>query len=142
MKKADLRVVFPSGGLVGDAAAAGIVVAVLFLIFGVGFMVFVFGETPDSEGALRLFQIGFGAIWVVACLAIISIYARLLRNRAKASSTPLLGVEGTLDDDETPAAPGADFAERMRKVEALYRDGLLTKAEYRSKRDEIMNEKW
>ena len=142
MKKADLRVVVPSGGLVGDAAAAGIVVAVLFLVFGVGFMVYVSGETPESEGALRLFQIGFGVIWVVACLAIISMYARLLRNRSKASSAPLLGIEGTLDDDETPAAPGADFAERMRKVEALYRDGLLTEAEYRSKRDEIMNEKW
>ena len=142
MKKADLRVVVPSGGLVGDAAAAGIVVAVLFLVFGVGFMVYVSGETPDFEGALRLFQIGFGVIWVVACLAIISMYARLLHNRSKASSAPLLGIEGTLDDDETPTAPGADFAERMRKVEALYRDGLLTKAEYRSKRDEIMNEKW
>ena len=142
MKKADLRVVVPSGGLVGDAAAAGIVVAVLFLVFGVGFMVYVSGETPESEGALRLFQIGFGVIWVVACLAIISIYARLLHGRSKGSSAPLLGIEGTLDGDETPAASGADFAGRMRKVEALYRDGLLTKAEYRSKRDEIMNEKW
>ena len=42
MKKADLRVVFPSGGLAGDAAAAGIVVAVLFLAFGVGFIAFRF----------------------------------------------------------------------------------------------------
>lgn len=34
------------------------------------------------------------------------------------------------------------YAEKLRKVEALYKDGLLSKEEYLAKRKEILDEDW
>ena len=77
------------GGVTRAAAGPGIVIAILFLAFGVGFLAVVFNETPDSEPMLRLLIVGFGLIWVVACIAIMSVNIRLLRaSRNAAPDTP------------------------------------------------------
>lgn len=38
--------------------------------------------------------------------------------------------------------PQTCYAEKLRKVEALYKDGLLSKEEYLSKRKDILDEDW
>lgn len=35
-----------------------------------------------------------------------------------------------------------DFAERLRDLEQLHQDGLISEDEYRAKRSEIMSDKW
>ncbi len=123
-------------------AGPGIVVGVLFLFFGVGLIGFVLSETPASdEPGLMIVLLGFGVIWVVACGAIILAYARIRRHRAGVSPDSLLHIE-TAADGGNDADADSDFEARLRKVERLYRDGLLSEAEYGRKRDEILNEKW
>lgn len=143
LNKRDRRVMEVSAGSVtATAAKAGIVVAVLFLIFGVVFFVVVFNDTPASETGEQLLMNGFALIWVVVCVSIIVLNARLLRRRTNSSPSSLLHIEETtVLANETPAA-GGDFAARLRGLEGLRRDGLLNEEEYRRKRAEIMNETW
>ncbi len=44
--------------------------------------------------------------------------------------------------ESTKAKPEKDFALRLRKLEGLYRDGLLTTEEYEAKRQDILDEDW
>ena len=130
------------GGVTRAAAGPGIVIAILFLAFGVGFLAVVFNETPDSEPMLRLLIVGFGLIWVVACIAIMSVNIRLLRASRNAAPDTLLTIEETAESESPTNATGADFEDRLRKVESLRRDGLISEAEYQRKRDGILSEKW
>jgi hypothetical protein len=41
-------------------------------------------------------------------------------------------------DQDVPA----DFETKLRKLESLKKDSLITEEEYKVKRKEIMNEKW
>ena len=49
---------------------------------------------------------------------------------------------GTVIEEETRPRPKPEdnTRERLEKLEALYRDGLITKIEYEQKRREILNE--
>lgn len=47
---------------------------------------------------------------------------------------------GTIITEETEQKPKDNTRERLEKLEALYRDGLITKIEYEQKRREILNE--
>jgi len=42
----------------------------------------------------------------------------------------------------TPPAASGDFADRLRKLEQLRDDRLITEQEYQQKRAEILNERW
>lgn len=39
-------------------------------------------------------------------------------------------------------AGSTDFEDRLRKLDALRRDGLITDSEYQAKRSEIVAERW
>ena len=48
-----------------------------------------------------------------------------------------------MTEDGTPAPDiGLDFEERLRKLQRLYDQGLITRDEYDKKRAEILAEKW
>lgn len=130
-----------AGGLTSTMAGPGIVVAVLFLIFGVGFIGFAVSETSSSETGLMVLQIGFGVLWVAVCTTIIVGYARLLRRRPNVAPDSLLHIE-EVESAAVPAEGGPDFEARLRKLDRLYRDGLLTESEFTRKRDEILGDKW
>ena len=125
-----------AGGATRTAAKAGVVVIILFLVFGMGFVGVVLDETPESETTLRILLAGFGVIWIVGCGAILRFYVRILRGQRIGAPDSLLHIEESSD------GRGADFDDRLRKVEVLHRDGLLSEAEYMRKREEIVNEKW
>jgi len=108
-----------------------IIVAVLFLLFGVGF----FFAVRDELGEAMPFVAFFFVIWSVACIAMMIHAKRALR----------LIKKGKIEIAEIDTAVGAmesDFAERLRSVEALKNDGLISEEEYRKKRAEIMKEDW
>lgn len=155
MKEPERRVIEVSaGGATATAAKGGIVVAALFLVFGIIFFAVVADETPDSETGELLVMYAFAAVWVVACGAIIVMNLRLLRKRAESPSSSLFHIEETTaparddpaSDDPAPAGKAGpaqgDFADRLRALEGLREDGLLSEEEYRRKRAEIMKEKW
>lgn len=128
------------GGLTAMQAKIGIVVAALFLLFGLIFGAVVGLETPASEGGLRLLQGGFLLLWVVGCIAMIVFYARLLTKKTPQQDS-LLNVHF---DEESDAASGAgvDFAAKLRKLEQLKREGLISESEYLAKREQILRDKW
>jgi hypothetical protein len=107
---------------------AQIIIGVLFLPWG-GIMVYL------SEGEARPFAALFAVIWTVAVISIIVFAVKSLK----------LVKEGNIEIaaiDAATAGTESDFAVRLRDLEALKKDGLISDWEYQSKRDEIMKEKW
>ena len=107
---------------------AQIILGVLFLPFG---LLFVF----ISEGEARSFVAIFTVIWAAACIAIIVMAVKALRLVKK-------GKIEIAEIDVTSGETEGDFAVRLRDLEGLRKDGLISDGEYQRKRAEIMQEKW
>ena len=122
-------------------AKVGLVVASLFLLFGIGFGAVVLQETPSSEDGLRLLIGAFFLIWVAVCISVIVIYSRILSNAKNAKDRSLFEVRLEEPDGTAMRQPG-DFDIRLRKLEQLKTDGLVSEAEYQQKRSQIMEENW
>lgn len=129
------------GGLTRTGAKAGIVGATLFLLFGLGFGFVVLQDMPDSETGLKSLVGAFFFIWAVVCVTMIVIYRRVLKKPTDSGGNSLVDLDYATTGD-TGAAGGGDFDTRLRKLEQLKRDGLITEAEYLGKREEILEGKW
>ena len=119
-------------------AKAGIVVAALFLLFGLAFCFVVLRET---DAPLAYLIGAFFFIWIVACSSIIIFYANLLIKRKNMEEGSLIDFyfEGNGNTDTSEVN---DFESRLRKLEKLKQDGLITEKEYLDKRTQILQEKW
>jgi hypothetical protein len=116
------------------SGGAMIVAGAVFLLFGLV-------PLSSAEGEARPFAIGFGAVWILMCLSFI-IYGIYILTSAKPSSGIVFDIEdNTVPNDPAPA-PLGDFETRIRKLEKLKEDRLITEEEYKSKRAEIMKEQW
>lgn len=123
------------GRLTASQAKGGIVVVSLFLLFGLvlGAAVLV----DSSEGLDFILPMSaFLVIWVAACVSIIICFSRLLKSARKSSPYSLAEIRVTGD-----ASP-ADFETRLRRLESLKKDGLVSEEEYQVKRAEILGERW
>ncbi|MEA3508774.1 MAG: hypothetical protein U9R40_07650 [Synergistota bacterium] len=124
------------------AAAAGMIVAALFMVFGLS-LIYIGVSENHSETGLQILIGLFGVIWAIACGAIFVFYVRIYRYWAAHPQKGLNTIatfevaDATLEEGDN-----ADFEARLRKLEALKRDSLITKAEYDSKRKEITKCKW
>ncbi len=105
-----------------------IVISVLFLLFG---LVFVF----MAEGEARSFVAIFALIWSAGCIALIIHAVKALRliKKGKIEIAEITGMAGETE---------SDFAARLRDLEELKKDDLISDEEYRRKRAEIMQGKW
>jgi len=137
--KRDIKVI--PGDMTLLQAKAGIVVAVLFLLFGLVFGFVVLGDMPESEEGLQVLIGGFFLIWIVVCLSVIAINLRLLARQQSHEENSLL--KFSFDEPTgSNTAETDDFESRMRKLERLKRDRLITEQEYQTKRARIINDKW
>lgn len=109
----------------------GLIVAVAMLAFGVFFFNAVLSDSGGEPGP----AIGFGVLWFLVLGVIIFYYAFFLKSRKG-----VVEIETEAAPTKTDAAP--DFDARLRKLEGLKKDGLVTEDEYRVKRAEILGEKW
>ncbi|MGC8758230.1 MAG: SHOCT domain-containing protein, partial [Caldisericaceae bacterium] len=116
------------------ASKITIVMLVIFMFFGL----FLMSDAPDNA-PFALFSI----IWISACIGGIiysiknlSTYSRSEKNKIPITSTDVVEI------DESDGQEGKDFETRLRKLEALRKDGLISEEEYKQKRKEIMEEKW
>ena len=105
-----------------------IVISVLFLLFG---LVFVF----MAEGEARPFVAIFALIWSAGCIALIIHAVKALRliKKGKIEIAEITGMAGETE---------SDFAAKLRDLEELKKDGLISDEEYRRKRAGIMQGKW
>ncbi len=116
----------------------GLVVSLVFLLFGI-----VFFFVLSAEGAV-IGQVFMG-FWMFIVLLMAGFYAyQLTHYDDPVRSSPLhigimndgSGTSGAADDLKL------DFDARLRKLEGLKKDGLISNQEYEKKRAELMEEKW
>ncbi len=131
------KVYVTPGGLTSLQARAGIAVAALFLLFGIAFAAVVLPEISDSEPGLRLLVGLFFLVFLVVCGVLLFTFARVRSARGRPQDRSLVDLQV-----EEPPAPGADFEARLRALEALRRDGLISEPEFLAKRREILGEAW
>ena len=124
------------GNLIVTQARIGIGIGVLFLLFGLTLAVVVAMEASASELGLLIAQIAFFILWIAGCIAIIVSYIRILRGRHSPEQNALLDVH--VEDSGTTG----DFETRLRQLEHLRRDDLISEAEYQDKRTQILQERW
>lgn len=127
------------------ASVIGIVFGIVFLFFG---FFLITGNSDQPAGAYApepggsSFMAVFLVIWVIVCLGIVvynlknlSSYSRRERERIPLTSEDVVEIE-------QDGGQAMDFAERLRKLEGLRQDGLLSEAEFQAKRRQILEEKW
>lgn len=113
-----------------SALIAGMIVVAAFLLLGI-IMFFVLMQERAYIGMV------FMVFWVFIVLLIGGIYLYNYRNYDK-------NVEDNVAEQIVlPGQMGKeDFADKLRKLENLKREGLISDAEFRKKRSEIMEQKW
>jgi hypothetical protein len=109
------------------------------IVAGAVFLFFCVVPFSAAEGEAKPFVMIFGFIWIILCLAFIIYGIYILR-----SDKPSSGIVFDIEDSALPSESGSndDFDARIRKLEKLKEDRLITQEEYRKKRAEIMNEPW
>ena len=107
-----------------------LVAAVAMGLFGLFFLGLLMRE---GSGIGVVFMI----VWFVVLGVIIAYYVYNLR-----SKTGVGVIEIDSETDGAEAGAGSDFESRIRKLERLRKDGLLTDEEYRAKKSEILSDKW
>jgi hypothetical protein len=110
------------------ASVVGIIAAALMFIFGIFFF------SRLGEDASDIGQI-FMVFWLLIVILIIAYYVYNLMSR-KSSSAAL----EVIDLDVPDSGPGVE--EKLRSLERMKKDRLITEEEYQQKRQEIMREKW
>jgi hypothetical protein len=112
---------------------------VALIIAGVLFLPFSALPFSNSGGDGDSFIFFFGIMWVIICLSFIVYGVYIL-----VSNKPSTGIVYDLEGNTTLKNPGFhdDFDTRLRKLEKLKQERLITEEEYKSKRAEIIKEPW
>lgn len=100
----------------------GMIMGIVFVIIGIS--------------QLKLFGL-FGVIWTLVAVGITIMHGYNVFSE-KGISTYEMDIE-TVDSTE---GKGNDFENRMRQLNALKEDGLITEAEFEAKRKAILDDKW
>ena len=105
---------------------AQVVIIPLFMIFGIVLL-----SLADRE--VRPFVAIFFLIWEAVCIALLvnAVKALKLLKNGKIEVAEISGL----------AEEGDSFATKLRDLDALRKDGLISEEEYQSKREVIMQEK-
>jgi hypothetical protein len=122
-----------------------VIMGSLFLVFGI----ILCGTT--AEGEARPYVLMFMVIWIAACGSMIIYGLFIIFSKSPPAVTEVdiptfrfepdvAGTDG--GPENTGSMTGMDFETKLRKVETLRREGLISEKEYKQKRSEIMGEKW
>jgi len=108
-----------------------ITVVALFLIFGT--VLFFVGLENSDETSMTILISIFFLIWVIACIGLIVHYFKLYR-MIKEGKIDIGELEGSLKEN--------NIETRLKELEKLKKESLISEEEYIAKRKEIMSEKW
>jgi hypothetical protein len=114
---------------------AGLVVVIAFLAFGIFFFTLLSGESDAYIGQTFL------VIWFIVVLVIGGILVNNLINYDKNPGSSI-AEEIEMPDALNTRDIGISFDDKLRKIESLRKEGLISEQEYQSKRQEIMQQKW
>jgi hypothetical protein len=115
----------------------GIIVTAAFLIFGIIFFVVLMKEGSGIGMA-------FMAFWVFIILLMGGVYIHNLRNYNKSVESNVAEeiVMGDSTLIQATGETGVPFDHKLRKLEGLRKEGLISEEEYTKKRTEIIEQKW
>ena len=131
------------------------------IIFGVFSLVGLFFPSPESmspfgfdsfmgSNPMTGFFTVFKVVWVVVCGAACA-YNLYMAIKGEGLSKETVDIDSNGDPLIQVHVPSSssqtnqgqlDFEEKLRKLDALKNDGLITQTEYDHKRQQVMNEKW
>jgi hypothetical protein len=120
-------------------STGAVIILVFMLMFGIAFFALVHSvlQKEDAPVAMSIVFYIFMVGWIGTVLFQLVYHAMNLK-RAKGVSLVDIESEPGLPED----APQGDPMQRLRNLEKLKSDGLITEEEYRRKREEMMREKW
>lgn len=120
--------------------STGSLIGLVFMImFGLGFAVLVGSVLHEEEAPLVMaivFYI-FMTGWLGTAIFML-VYHFLNIKRAKGISLIDIETESSAQDNQAAHDP----IDRLRSLEKLKLDGLISEEEFKSKREEIMQQKW
>ena len=121
-------------------ASAGALVGLSFmLLFGIGFSVLVGNVLVENEAPVALlFVFGVFMIGWLGTAVFMLVYHFLNIKRAKGLSLVDIETEPGPQMNE----PSSDPMQKLRSLDTLKHDGLISEDEFRRKREEIMQQKW
>jgi hypothetical protein len=129
------------GKLVAHQAVIGIVVASLFLLFGLVLAVVVLLETSwSSEPGLVVALCAFWLVWIAACVSLIIFFRRLLKVSRDSGMDALGGLRIENDGPTGNMPKTGNIEARLRNLDKLRQEGLITEEEFFSKRSKIVDE--
>jgi hypothetical protein len=111
-------------------------------LFGVFFLLPMVSSAGAGVGPMGSAQTAFVLIWILVAFGTAAYYGY---NAFSERGVSMLDIEPPAAPPVSPpsrATPAADFDERLRKLEGLRRDSVITDAEYETKRAEILRERW
>lgn len=121
-------------------ASAGALVGLSFmLLFGIAFSVLVGNVLVENDAPIAMF-FAFGVFMIgwLGTAVFMLVYHILNIKRAKGLS--LIEIEAEPRPEINEAA--IDPMQKLRSLESLKHDGLISEDEFRRKREEIMLQKW
>jgi hypothetical protein len=121
----------------------GIVVAVIGLWLGFAILN-ITGEAQNLGGGEKALRIVFGIVWFTFWVGamIYNVLNYSSRSRARKSGTErAAGAVAAAPPGEGKEVT-AGFETKLRGLESLRKDGLVSEEEYKQKREELMREKW
>jgi hypothetical protein len=117
-------------------ALAGMIAGIILLLFGIVFLITIQGELSYEDSSGTLVNLFF-VCWILVMLLIIYLNARSL---SRSNAPSMLDIE-TESVDNT-AETTYTIESRLKQLEKLKSEKLITEAEYNQKRNEIMQSKW
>jgi len=113
----------------------GLIVIIAFLAFGISFFILLSGEPDAYIGQIFL------VIWIIVVLVIGGSFVNNLINYDKNPGSSI-AQEIEMPDALNSREIGISFDDKLRKLENLRKEGLISEQEYAAKRQEIMQQKW
>jgi hypothetical protein len=112
---------------------------IAMIVIGIVFLAFSAVPFIAAEGEARPYAMIFGTVWVLMCIGFIVYGAYIL-----VSAKPSIGIVYDIEGSAPTAGSNADndFDTRLRKLEKLKQDRLISEEEYRRKREEIVKDPW
>ncbi|MGZ5514817.1 MAG: SHOCT domain-containing protein [Candidatus Aminicenantales bacterium] len=120
----------------------GLALGVVGLWFG--FAVLNLTNQADLGGGEKALRIVFGIVWFTFWVGAMVYNVLNLYSQSRSKRTESQPAAATI----VAAGPGdrqgepSDFEARLRKLESLRKDGLVSEDEYQRKRGEFLREKW
>jgi hypothetical protein len=121
-------------------ASAGALFGLFFmLLFGIAFSVLVGNVLVENEAPIAMYIVfGIFMIGWLGTAVYMLVYHFLNLKRAKGLSLVDIETESGSQANETVSDP----MQKLRSLEALKKDSLISEDEFRRKREEIMQQKW